>query len=173
MLYLNILLYLISLKSNSMTQPLSMDQVFLSKLNAIIRDNLQNEKFGVDDLSREMGMSYSKIHRKIRSLAKKSVSSVYPGISAATGYGNAAEQCGHSFRNCLQRGIQRSGLFQQLFSRRYYGYPPGEVKKRNPDNGVITGENLTPGPTNSQRSKGRLIILLAVFLCMCRYIWRI
>jgi len=55
-----------------MNQPLSMDQVFLSKLNAIIRDNLQNEKFGVDDLSREMGMSRSNLHLKMRSLTNQS-----------------------------------------------------------------------------------------------------
>ena len=38
-----------------MNQLLSMDQVFLDKLTAIIESNLHNEKFGPAEVSRSMG----------------------------------------------------------------------------------------------------------------------
>lgn len=146
-----------------MNQPLSMDQVFLSKLNAIIRDNLQNEKFGVDDLSREMGMSYSRIHRKIRILAKKSVSQYIREFRLQQAMEMLMNNVATVSEIAFSVGFSDPAYFSNCFHE-YYGYPPGEVKKRNPDNGIITGENLTPGPTNGQKSKGRLIILISLLL---------
>jgi AraC-like DNA-binding protein len=40
-----------------MTKPLSMDQAFIRKLTDIVLANLQNEKFGVNELAREAGIS--------------------------------------------------------------------------------------------------------------------
>ena len=135
-----------------MNQPLSMDQAFLSKLNAIIRDNLQNEKFGVDDLSREMGMSYSKIHRKIKSLAKKSVSQYIREFRLQQAMEMLLNNVATVSEIAFSVGFSDPAYFSNCFHA-YYGYPPGEVKKRNPENRVITAENLTPGPTKIQRSK--------------------
>jgi len=56
-----------------MNQTYSMDQVFLNKVTAIIEANLENEKFGVEELSHELGMSRSNINRRLRSLQKNSI----------------------------------------------------------------------------------------------------
>ena len=47
---------------------------FLAKLTEIVRTNLDNEQFGVSELAREMGMSRSNLHRKVRAETGKSVS---------------------------------------------------------------------------------------------------
>jgi TolB-like protein/AraC-like DNA-binding protein len=148
-----------------MYQPLSMDQVFLNKLNAIIRDNLQNDKFGVDDLSREMGMSNSKIYRKIKFLENKSITQYIREFRLQQAMEMLLNQEATVSEIAFMVGFKDPAYFSNCFHA-YYGYPPGEVKNRKPDNGIITGENLSPGPRNSQRSRGRLIILLAVFLCI-------
>jgi TolB-like protein len=56
-----------------MDKPLSLDQAFIKKLTDIILANLKNEHFGVEELSRFMGMSHSTIHRKLRSYTNRSL----------------------------------------------------------------------------------------------------
>ena len=47
---------------------------FLKKVTGIIEENLDNELFGVTELARELGMSRSNLHRKIKSSSGSSVS---------------------------------------------------------------------------------------------------
>ena len=47
------------------------DQSFINRLSAIIEANLNNEKFGVNELAREAGLSRSMLHRRlIKSIGK-------------------------------------------------------------------------------------------------------
>jgi TolB-like protein/AraC-like DNA-binding protein/Tfp pilus assembly protein PilF len=148
-----------------MSQPLSMDQVFLSKLNEIIRNNLENEKLGVEDLSREMGMSYSRIHRKLKSLTNKKVSQYIREVRLQQAMEMLLNNVATVSEIAFRVGFSDPAYFNHCFHG-YYGYPPGEVKKRKPENGIITGDHLIPEPTINQRSKGRRILLLAVFMCI-------
>ena len=50
------------------------EKEFLEKLTQITETNLTNEQFGVSELAREMGMSRSNLHRKVKSATKTSVS---------------------------------------------------------------------------------------------------
>ena len=148
-----------------MNQPLSMDQAFLSKLNSIIRDNLQNEKFGVDNLSSEMGMSYSKVYRKIKSLTKKSVSQYIRESRLQYVMEMLMLEVATVSEIAFIVGFSDPAYFSSCFHK-YYGYPPGEVKKRKPDKGKITRENLIPETLYGKKLKGWPIILIVVLLCM-------
>ena len=44
---------------------------FLTKAVAIVEDNISNDAFSVEDLSREIGMSRVQFHRKIKALTNK------------------------------------------------------------------------------------------------------
>ena len=48
-----------------MTEPLSNDQIFISKLTEVVLENLKNEKFGVKELVRELNMSHYGLSRKL------------------------------------------------------------------------------------------------------------
>lgn len=54
----------------------SVDEKFMQKVNATIEEYLSNEHFGVEDLSREMNMSRSQLHRKLKALIDKTPSSL-------------------------------------------------------------------------------------------------
>ena len=45
---------------------LSMNKVFISKLNGILEDNYQNENFGVSELAEVANISRSQLHRKLK-----------------------------------------------------------------------------------------------------------
>lgn len=51
--------------TNSMAQNKA-DEDFLNKLTEVIRQNLDNEEFNIDDLAREVNMSRTSLHRKIK-----------------------------------------------------------------------------------------------------------
>lgn len=52
----------------------SMNKDFIQKLTEIIEANLANEKFGIEDLAKEMGMSHSNLHRKLHSALNQNIS---------------------------------------------------------------------------------------------------
>ena len=46
------------------------DEEFLGKLTDVVMHNISNDMFGVEDLAKEMGMSRSNLHRKIKGVTK-------------------------------------------------------------------------------------------------------
>ena len=55
------------------SKDLSMDQTFLQSLKEIVLSNLENEQFGAEDLSNEIGLSRSQVHRKLQKINGKSI----------------------------------------------------------------------------------------------------
>ncbi len=51
-----------------------MHREFIQNLTKIIEANLANEKFGPDDLAREVGMSHSHLHRQLKSVTNQNPS---------------------------------------------------------------------------------------------------
>ena len=52
------------------------EEDFLNRATEKVKENLNNPRFGVSELAREMGMSRSNLHRKIQKVVKISASSV-------------------------------------------------------------------------------------------------
>ncbi|GAB5552943.1 MAG: two-component regulator propeller domain-containing protein [Saprospiraceae bacterium] len=52
----------------------NLDNYFLTKINAIIEDNIENEGFSVDYLAKEIGLSRSQLHRKLKQISNHSTS---------------------------------------------------------------------------------------------------
>lgn len=129
-----------------MNQPLSIDQVFLNKLNEIIKNNLQNEKFGVDDLSHEMCMSYSKIHRKLKSLVNKPVSQYIREVRLQQAMEMLLNNVATVSEVAYRVGFSDPAYFNNCFHE-YYGYPPGEVKKLEEYDREKARHMITPEPT--------------------------
>ena len=48
------------------------DKIFVTKAIKIIEDNMQNEKFSIEDFTTEMGFSRMQLHRKLKSLVGQS-----------------------------------------------------------------------------------------------------
>jgi len=53
-----------------------MDQIFLNKITQIVDNHIDDEEFGVKELCRELGVSRSKLHRKLNLLTGKSTSQI-------------------------------------------------------------------------------------------------
>lgn len=119
----------LGLRNKVMSGEKSMDQAFLNRLNSVVENNLKNEQFGVKELAQEIGMSRSQIHRKLQGLTHQSISCFIREIRLKKAMtllqGNVATVSEISH----QVGFRSPTYFNKCFHD-YYGYPPGEVKKR-------------------------------------------
>jgi len=57
-----------------MSEDRSTDRQFISKLTAILQENLELDSFGVASLAREIGLSKSQLLRKLQAIKGKSTS---------------------------------------------------------------------------------------------------
>lgn len=112
-----------------MTDPSPIDDDFLSQVTAVIEKNIGNEQFGVSELADEMNMSRSNLLRKIKKESKLSVSQLISQVRLK----KAMELLRKSSMNVSevshQVGFNSPSYFIKCF-REYYGFPPGEVGKR-------------------------------------------
>ncbi len=126
---------------------------FLERLNEITNANLSNSQFGVSELAREMGMSRSNLHRKVRAAAKISVSQFI-----------SHERLKHAMEMLRQTSLTVSEVswetgfgsvsyFIKCF-REYYGFPPGEVGNREIEN------NNVPNSESTKAKKRKITVLL-------------
>ncbi len=157
-----------------MNQTLSMDQVFLNKITAIIEANLENEKFGVEELSHELGMSRSNINRKLRSIHKNSISELIREIRLQRAMEMLQQKVATASEIAFRVGFSSPTYFNKCFNE-YYGFPPGEVKKleaydRGKSNHKAEPEAWKPLSVKSKTNKnqtwisgGILLLLVAIF----------
>lgn len=117
-----------------MTDTLSTDQIFIRKLREIVETNLSREEFDVEELAREAHMSRSSIHRRLRNLGKLNATHFIREIRLfkaremlSDGFVTAAEV---SYRT----GFGSPAYFSKCYHE-FYGYPPGEEKRRILKNG--------------------------------------
>lgn len=119
----------------------------VEKLKKEVDDNLTNDQFGVEDLARNMGMSRSQLHRRLNMATGQSVSRfirehrLQRGMELLRQGGLTAAEVAH------QIGFGSPTYFNKCFNE-YYGFPPGEVKKKATDTGLVNTAHPRPAPRN-------------------------
>ena len=112
-----------------MTDPLSSDQVFIRKLREIVEANLSQEAFDVEELAREARMSRSAVHRKLRNLGKQNASHFIREVRLLKAREMLGEGTLTAAEVAYRTGFGSPAYFSKCYHE-YYGYPPGEEKKR-------------------------------------------
>ena len=106
----------------------SMEQQFVKKLTDIIEANLHNEDFGVSELAEELGMSRFTLHRKVKSVVKKSVSEFIRDKRLKRAFELLQQKTGTVSEIAFSVGFGSVSYFNRCFSE-HFGFPPGEVLK--------------------------------------------
>jgi TolB-like protein/AraC-like DNA-binding protein/Tfp pilus assembly protein PilF len=150
-----------------MSEEQSMDQVFLTRLTEIVEANLGNEQFGVKELAREMGMSRSQIHRKLRSLVQKSGSQFIREIRLQKAMDLLQQNVATVSEIAYRVGFGSPTYFNKCFHD-FYGFPPGEVRKKSV--GIAEREKEFV-PSGFITTKGRLWptrkhLMIPIGLCL-------
>jgi TolB-like protein/AraC-like DNA-binding protein/Tfp pilus assembly protein PilF len=105
------------------------DHDFLKQLTAIVEKNLSNEQFGVSELADQMNMSRSNLLRKVKKVTTLSVSQLIGQIRLNRGMELLRTTSLNVSEISHQVGFSSTSYFIKCF-REFYGYPPGEVGKR-------------------------------------------
>ena len=172
-----------------MTQTLSMDQVFINKLTEIVLANLSDEHFSVEKLAKAAGMSHVSLHRRLKAVKNQDVSQFIREIRLQRAMELLRQNAGTASEIAYRVGFGSPAYFNKCFHE-YYGFPPGEVKKRNliqPEqkNGTITQELsasvqetaiIVPKPSCRIKLNQRIVILTAavviILLPLSYYLYR-
>jgi TolB-like protein/AraC-like DNA-binding protein len=102
---------------------------FIEQVEAIILDNISNEQFGVSELANLMNMSRSNLLRKIKKQTQLSASQFIREVRLKKGW-ELLKQTEFTVSEISYRvGFGTNSYFIKCF-REYYGYSPGEVRKR-------------------------------------------
>ena len=128
----------------------SMENDFLRKAAEIIEKNISNDQFGVSELSRELGMSRSNLLRKVKKLTKLSASQFIRQVRLQHGMEMLRQGSFNVSEISYKVGFSSTSYFIKCF-RDHYGYPPGEVGKRDFDESE---------PTQTSHSKKKRIIAI-------------
>ncbi|MBN1822100.1 MAG: helix-turn-helix domain-containing protein [Prolixibacteraceae bacterium] len=102
---------------------------FLNKLIELIGENISNEQFGVSELADRIGMSRSNLLRKIKKLTDLSASQFIRQIRLEYAMELLKEENYNVSEVSYKVGFGSTSYFIKCFHD-FYGYPPGEVGKK-------------------------------------------
>ncbi len=106
-----------------------MSEVFINKVKQIILKNIQDEKFGVQNLASEMSVSRSQILRKVKASTNKSVNYLIREIRLNEALKLLREDYFTASEIAFKVGFNSPSYFSKCFHD-YYGFPPGDVKTK-------------------------------------------
>jgi len=118
-----------------MTEPLSMDQVFIRKLTEIVLANLTDENFTVGKLAEQAAMSRVSVHRRIKSIKNQDASQFIREVRLKRAMEMLQNNEGTASEIAFRVGFGSPTYFIKCFHD-YYGFPPGEVRK------IVNAESL-------------------------------
>jgi TolB-like protein/AraC-like DNA-binding protein len=113
---------------NNMSNTSTTGSEFISEVNAIVLENVSNEKFGVSELAEVMSMSRSNLLRKIKKETQLSASQFIRQVRLQKGMEMVKDTSLSISEISYQVGFGSTSYFTRCF-REHYGYPPGEVGK--------------------------------------------
>ena len=101
---------------------------FMEKIKSIIENNLEYERFGVDRLSAEMGMSRSQLHRKLKAITNQSTTEFIRNFRLQRAAQLILQDAGSMAEIAYKVGFNSQAYFNKSFQE-LFGCSPSEYKK--------------------------------------------
>lgn len=103
-------------------------QKFLENLKAVIEENIDNERFGVEDMEKEIGMSRSQIHRKLKALTGQPLTTFIRNYRLHRAADLLKQDAGNITEIAFQVGFNSQTYFSSSFQE-LFGCSPSEYKR--------------------------------------------
>ncbi|MBD0830894.1 helix-turn-helix domain-containing protein [Aestuariibaculum sediminum] len=107
----------------------SIDELFISKLNGVLENNYHQERFGVSELAESLGVSRSKLHRKLSEIKGVSASQYIKCFRLEKGYALLKSNSSTVSEVAYSVGFSSPSYFTKCFHKRYK-CSPIEVKHK-------------------------------------------
>jgi TolB-like protein/AraC-like DNA-binding protein len=106
----------------------SMGDQFLTKINRIINDRLEDEHFSVEDLAREVGLSRSVLYRKLMRLMGKTPTDLITETRLARAKELLENDVATAAEIAYKVGFNSPSYFNNVF-KKHYKVTPGDIRK--------------------------------------------
>ncbi len=116
------------------------EEKFLNELKQAVLDNLENEQFGVEQLSQIAGMSRSHLHRRLKKLKGQSISRFIREIRLTEALQLLHQDVASTSEIAYRVGFNSPSYFHKCFLE-YYGYPPSEARHQFQNQSESKGPN--------------------------------
>lgn len=103
----------------------SLDEQFLDRIMVVINEHLSEEEFSIEEFGKDVGMSRSQIHRKLKALTGKSTSVYLRTVRLAKAKEMIEQKKGNISDICYAVGFSSPAYFSRCF-RDEFGYAPSE-----------------------------------------------
>jgi TolB-like protein/AraC-like DNA-binding protein len=119
------------------------DQIFIRKLSEIILKNIADENFGTKELVSESGMSNSGLNRRLHKTLNKNINQFIRETRLHKALEMLKNEDVSVSEVAYKVGFSSPAYFNTCFHG-YYGYPPGDVKRRlNEEAGLVNSTTNT------------------------------
>ena len=145
-----------------MPESVPRESEFIRKVTGLIEENLSNEQFGVSELASKIGMSRSNLLRKIKKESTLSVSQFISQVRLKNAMEMLRQEDLTVSEVSYRVGFGSTSYFIKCF-REHYGYPPGEVGKREEEPEPLPGEKTRK---NRLLYAGGVLLLVAAALIL-------
>lgn len=156
------------------------DSVFIGKLTEITLANLGDGAFGVKQLVEKTGLSHFVIRRRVKTITKKTINQFIVEIRLQTALEILQKEEATSSEVAYRVGFGSPGYFNKCFHE-FYGYPPGDVKKRKTEGMHDTAsesddqkqrtEERTLGQPDKKTGKKFLLLIMTVLVGVMILTW--
>ncbi|PHN01588.1 hybrid sensor histidine kinase/response regulator transcription factor [Flavilitoribacter nigricans] len=116
-----------SLQADAVPVP-TVPNKFLESLRAVVEANIDNEQFGVEEVQREIGMSRSQIHRKLKALTGQSLTTFIRNYRLHRAAELLKQDVGNITEIAFEVGFNSQTYFSSSFQE-LFGCSPSEFKK--------------------------------------------
>ncbi|MFT4205060.1 MAG: response regulator [Chitinophagaceae bacterium] len=104
----------------------SIEKRFLDRVQSVVRDHLDDELFGADQLASQIGLSRTQLHRKLKALLDKSPGDFIRTFRLEHAHHLLRERAATVSEVAYMVGFSNPASFSASFSR-HFGFPPSEV----------------------------------------------
>jgi AraC-like DNA-binding protein len=105
------------------------DKLFLERFTAIVRANMNNESFSVEEMVNQIGMSRTQLHRKVKAVTGQTASSLIRLIRLQRALELLQQSECTIAEIAYQVGFTSPSYFTESFHK-HFGYLPTHVRKK-------------------------------------------
>lgn len=146
----------------------NMSQTFIKKIEHLVLSNLENEKFGVSELAKEMNLSRSQILRKTKSLSGKSTSYFIREIRLREAARFILNSDLTVSEIAYKVGFGSPSYFNKCFLD-YFNQTPGEFKKSHENNESFDFKLVNETSKKGIKTNIAWIAVVAVIIAIVLY----
>jgi TolB-like protein/AraC-like DNA-binding protein/Tfp pilus assembly protein PilF len=132
------------------------EKELLEKLTQVTLENLENENFGGKELALHAGMSISTLNRRLQKITSKPTSLFIREIRLKKAMELLMQQTDTAAEVAWKVGFGSPAYFSKCFHD-FYGFPPGEVRKRM-EEGTLPLYDETHASGNASKEENKFIL---------------